>query len=194
MLFKPSRIFVRLVCLALSVASSQFLYSQCNADAGEDQTICQGESVVLGGTPAGTGNPPLVYDWNNGAQDIANPTVSPNSTTTYTLTVEDDNGCDDTDQITITVLPSPNANFTASPLNQCASTPVTFTNTTTGCTGCQYTWDFDDGSTSTLTNPVHTFSTAIGNGTETFTVTLTVEAANGCTDVQTMNITVNEVP
>jgi gliding motility-associated-like protein len=171
------------------------IHAQCQADAGPNITICQGESVQLGGNPSAFGgNGPYVYDWNNGANDVSNPTVSPNVTTTYTLEIEDVDGCDDDDQITVTVLPSPNAGFNASPLGQCANVPITFTNTTTACPSCQYSWDFDDGTTSTLTSPSHTFDSATGGGTETFTVTLTITAANGCEDTQTMNIQVDEIP
>jgi len=182
------------LCLILSLFVSE-VFSQCGADAGQNVTICQGQSVQLGGSPSAFGgNGSYVYNWNNGANDVANPSVSPNGTTTYTLTIDDGDGCVATDQIVVTVLPSPNAGFNAGPLNECANVPITFTNTTTACPSCDYTWDFDDGSTSSLSNPVHTFNSAIGNGTEMFTVVLTVEAANGCTDIQTLNITVDEIP
>ncbi|MEZ4798362.1 MAG: hypothetical protein R2809_01020 [Flavobacteriales bacterium] len=91
-----------------------FAFSQCEADAGPNQTICQGESVTLGGNPTAIDAPPgVTYNWNNGAADVANPVVSPNSTTTYTVELGGGGGCNnEDDQITITVIPAPNANFT----------------------------------------------------------------------------------
>jgi PKD repeat protein len=187
--------------LALSLAP-QLVDAQCSADAGPNVTICQGESVTLGGNPtAVNANNPgnVTYNWDNGAADVANPVVSPNSTTTYEVELGGNGtGCNnEDDQITVTVLPAPNANFTASPQNQCASTPVTFTNTTTGCNNCTYSWNFGDptsaSNTSTLTSPTHTFN-AYGNATETFTVTLTVTGQNGCQNVETLQVTVNEIP
>lgn len=179
-------------------------YSQCSADAGSNQTICAGQTIQLGGTPVAVNSTgAITYSWSNITgpnSTVANPSVSPTSTTTYTVSLSGGNCNGETDQVTISVVPAPNANFTASPQNQCASTPVTFTNTTTGCTNCTYTWDFGDpasgaSNTSSAFSPQHTFQ-AIGTGTQTFTVTLTVTgpAPNNCQDTQTLNVTVNRVP
>lgn len=180
-----------------------FAFAQCQADAGQDVTICAGESVTLGGNPTAVdaNNPGNVnYNWDNGAQDVANPVVSPTTTTTYEVQLSGPGtGCQgEDDEITVTVLPAPNANFTAAPQNQCANLPVTFTNTTTGCTNCTYSWDFGDpasgaSNTSSSASPSHTFS-AVGNGNQTYTVTLTVTSQNGCSDTQTMQVTVKQVP
>ncbi len=75
------------------------------ANAGPNQTICDGSFVqLLGGggqnylwTPAAT----LSND------TIFNPTGTPSSTITYTLTVGNQFGCTDQDQVTITVVPPP---------------------------------------------------------------------------------------
>ena len=70
--------------LALFLAP-QLVDAQCSADAGPNVTICQGESVTLGGNPTAVNPNPgtVTYNWDNGAADVANPVVSPNSTTTY---------------------------------------------------------------------------------------------------------------
>lgn len=58
-----------------------------------------------------------------------------------------------------------------------------------------YEWDFGDGSPiSTQQNPTHTFSSAVGTGTQNFTVTLTVEASNGCQDTYVSGILVKRIP
>ncbi len=68
---------------------------------------------------------------------------------------------------------APIADFNFSPNNVCANTPIKFTNTSSG-TALSYSWNFGDGSpASTLKDPTHTFN-AVGGGTKTFTVTLTV--------------------
>ncbi len=174
--------------------------AQCSADAGANVTICAGESVQLGGNPtAVNGGNNVQYDWdaNTGPDpaDVANPTVSPTVTTTYTVEL-DNGGCsDEDDQITVTVLPAPSTSFTFAPNNQpCATTPIQFTSSVTGCTGCQYDWSFGDGGTSTAANPSHTFDTAIGSGNQNFTVTLTVTSANGCEDIFTAVVTVRRIP
>ncbi len=52
-----------------------------------------------------------------------------------------------------------------------------------------YYWQFGDGNVSTVANPVHTYAAA-----GTYTVTLTVADAAGCTSASTMNITVGNNP
>ncbi|MCU0285994.1 MAG: M28 family peptidase [Acidobacteria bacterium] len=65
------------------------------------------------------------------------------------------------------------ANFTASPTSGVAPLNVTFTDQSTGATS--WSWNFGDSGTSTVKNPVHTY-TAAG----TYTVALTV--SNGSTN------------
>ncbi|MDP4588094.1 MAG: hypothetical protein NWS86_07915, partial [Flavobacteriales bacterium] len=96
--------------LLFGSAAWQVLFAQCEVDAGENQTICLGESVVLGGNPTVVEGVNPELDWSNGLGDVDNPTVSPVTTTTYTVELEADD-CDDTDQITITVLNNPVASF-----------------------------------------------------------------------------------
>jgi hypothetical protein len=70
--------------LALITAPLLSYAQPCSANAGQNQTICLGQSVTLGGNPtAVNGNPGVGYNWDNGAADVANPVVSPNQTTTY---------------------------------------------------------------------------------------------------------------
>ncbi|MEZ4888033.1 MAG: T9SS type A sorting domain-containing protein [Chitinophagales bacterium] len=72
------------------------------ADAGQDVTICEGNSTQLGATGGDS------YTWtpDDGSLDdasIANPTASPTSTTVYTVVVTDSNGCTDSAQVTVNV-------------------------------------------------------------------------------------------
>jgi len=85
------------------------------------------------------------------------------------------------------ILSPPVAAFSASPLSGAATTYVTFTDESTlGPTS--WLWDFGDGTTSTLQNPVHTYSTA-----GTFTVNLTVSNAAGSdSEVKTDYITITD--
>ena len=197
------RIFKRLLLWTVSSSMGALLSvnasAQCSADAGANVTICQGASVTLGGSPtAVNGAGGVTYNWNNGAAAVANPVVTPSSTTIYTVNLSNGGCGGESDQITVTVLPSPNANFTFSPNTGCASTPINFTNTTTGCPGCTYDWDFGNPASGTSNasssqSPSHTF-VAIGNASSTFIVTLIVESSNGCTDTQTASITINQTP
>jgi hypothetical protein len=106
-------------------------------------TICQGTSTVLSQGNADT------YSWNNGIGVAISPTVSPASTTTYTVTGTSAAGCLNTASVTVNVTPLDNATFTYPSNTICAtsgnSTPVivsagtfsstaglNFVNTTTG--------------------------------------------------------------
>lgn len=91
--------------------------SPFTVDAGADQTVCAGSSVVL--TGISSGSPAL--SWNNGVQNGV--AFIPSGTTTYTLTGTDANGCQNTDQVMVTVHALPNVTFGA--LSQvCSYTPA----------------------------------------------------------------------
>lgn len=79
----------------------------------------------------------------------------------------------------VVVYPNPVAGFTYSATGLTA----TFTNTTSG--GMNYFWDFGDFATSTLTNPVHTYTTG-----GTYWVCLTAVNQYGCPDSLCQQVTV----
>jgi gliding motility-associated-like protein len=77
-------------------------------NAGNDTTLCNSSSIILGATPVATGGTaPYTYAWLPSADldnaTLANPTATPTATTTYTLTVTDDNGCLGHDTILLTI-------------------------------------------------------------------------------------------
>lgn len=78
--------------------------------------------------------------------------------------------CIDDTLASITVLDAVVAGYTSS----AAGLTATFTNTSTAGTGASYLWDFGDGNTSTMSDPVHTFA---ADGTYTVCLITTV----GCT-------------
>lgn len=126
----------------------------------------------------------------------ADPTHTFMSADTYEvmLTVTDDDGLTDFEIVTITVTePSTNedpvAIASATPLSGDVPLEVNFTgDASTDDNGIvAYSWDFDDGDTSTESNPTHTFTFA-----GTFEVQLTVEDAEGATDTATVTIEVQD--
>ena len=114
------------------------------ASAGPDQTICTGQNANLLAT-GGTS-----YSWNptSGLTNplIANPVANPASTTLYTVTVTDVNGCSATDDVNLTVNTIPTSTFNlTSPV--CVGQSISqITYTGSGSAGAQYNWDFDGGS------------------------------------------------
>ncbi|MFN8358392.1 MAG: PKD domain-containing protein [Candidatus Kapaibacterium sp.] len=86
-----------------------------NANAGEDKSICIGESVEIG-TPAEPGNS---YSWSP-TTGLTSPTTSqtiasPATTTTYTLQVTNPAGCVKSDEVIVTVNPRNARSFTLQP-------------------------------------------------------------------------------
>jgi hypothetical protein len=82
--------------------------SGITADAGTDKTIVNGESIILGGTPAAvTGTAPFTYIWspatNLSSSIVSNPNAAPTINMVYNLTIQDAQGCSGTDEVQVTV-------------------------------------------------------------------------------------------
>ncbi|MBK8474453.1 MAG: hypothetical protein IPL33_21005 [Sphingobacteriales bacterium] len=88
-------------CPSASATTSLTINALPLADAGLDLSICSGETVSLSAS-GGTS-----YAWDNGAGVGSPVSVSPLSTTTYTVTVTDANGCTSSDAVTVTVEAAP---------------------------------------------------------------------------------------
>jgi gliding motility-associated-like protein len=77
--------------------------------------------------------------------------------------------------------------------NACSGTSVTFTPVVTGNSPFTYKWEFGDGTTSTDNSPSHIF-TALGCGTQPFSVKLTITDANGEINSITKTVNVKQKP
>jgi hypothetical protein len=133
-------------------------------------SICSGASATLTGTGATT------YSWNTGAT-TANITVSPTTTTTYTLTGI--NGeCSKTDTVKIIVKTPPTTLAVANDYSICHGTSAILT----GSGATTYSWNTGATTTSITVNPIVT---------TTYTLTGTT---NGCTKTDTVKITVSASP
>jgi Zn-dependent metalloprotease len=76
-----------------------------SADAGSDQSICEGEKVALNASVGGS------YSWSPNStlscSECTNPVASPATTTTYQLTTTNQAGCSNKDEVTVNVKASP---------------------------------------------------------------------------------------
>ena len=98
------------------------------------------------------------------------------------LTVIDNSGCSHRlIRPNLLVISKPVANFSTADTSTCPNRNVSFINSSTG-PSLSYAWDFGDGNTSTLQNPVHNYLT---NGN--FTVKLIIYDLYGCSDTITRN-------
>ena len=95
-----------------------------------------------------------------------------------TLTVTSNFGCTDNLTLPVVVYPAPNAAFTA-PVG-CPQDTIPYTDLSTISSGAiiNWDWDFNDGTSSTLQDPLHAFAILY----DSFYVELVVTSNFGCTD------------
>lgn len=128
---------------------------------GQDTTVCTGTSLTLDAGP-GTS-----YLWNTGA---TTQTISVSTAGTYFVETTNSLGCNASDSLVISIRPLPMAQYSEV---LAGNLSYQFTDLSQGAP-TSYFWDFGDGNTSTLANPLHTYGTA-GN----YTVCLTTTNACG---------------
>lgn len=97
---------------------------------------------------------------------------------TIRLTTRDNFGCIDTiTKIAAATVSMPLVNFSAADTVFCPETPLQFSDSTLG-SNLTYNWDFGDGSSSTLKDPIHSYT----NKDTSYTITLIVTDRFGCQD------------
>lgn len=109
---------------------------------------------------------------------------------TVTLTAYSPAGCQSTVTQQITVYPTPEFNFVATPDSGCGPLTVTFPSVVGAVS---YAWDFGDGTSGTGPSPIHTYYNTTTND-QVFVVTLIGANAFGCVDTTTAQVTVFPVP
>ena len=145
-----------------------------------DQGVCPGFAATI--AVSGATN----YLWNNPALNGTGGSVTPNQTTSYSVVGANVFNCLDTASSTVTVYPQPNANFEASPLILTNDNPtVSFTSFAQNA--ATSIWDFGDGTTSENSQNEFSYTYPFVED-QTYTVTLNVESAEGCTDQSQVQI------
>ncbi len=137
-------------------------------NAGLDVSICTGNSTTITATGA------ITYLWDNGLGAGSSHTVSPATTTTYSVTGTDANNCTATDVITITV----GANLTPTITGNLVICSGSSTTLDAGAGYLSYQW-------STNVNTQNINVTTAGN------YSVTVTGTGGCTGSASVNVTVN---
>jgi hypothetical protein len=128
-------------------------------NAGNDQSICAGDFATLNASGA------VSYAWDNNVIDGV--PFAPSSTATYTVTGTGANGCNNTDNVTVTVNALPNAVAVAADPVTLVATPA----------GASYQW-IDCASGQTIADATNDTLVATANGSYAVIVT----NANGCSD------------
>lgn len=124
--------------------------------------ICDGETTTISASGATS------YVWDNSLGAGASHDVSPSTTTTYTVIGTDGNGCEGTDQITITINPQPDVTVSLSGIT------LSSNNSNAGVT---YQWIDCDNNNITITGETNQDYTPTSNGNYAVIIT-----ENGCTD------------
>ncbi|MBL7900348.1 MAG: T9SS type A sorting domain-containing protein, partial [Crocinitomicaceae bacterium] len=157
------------------------VYTLPNVSAGPDTSVCVGGSIVLQATGATN------YTWSPNASlsatNISNPTASPTGPTTYFVTGEDGNGCENSAQVTVTINALPT--ISAGPDVAICIGDSTQLN---GTGGTIYVWTFN----TTLSDFV--IADPWAQPTVDMTYFLTGTDANGCSNTDDVTVTVNPLP
>ena len=166
--------------------------------------ICLGEEMNFTNTSVYGGGPDPTWLWDFGDGGTS-ATENPNHVyaTAGTFIVEliaiIEGGCNDTIEITVTVDPIPLADFEFligglssedGLTGGCTQNTIEFNDlsiiTDPGII-TTWSWNFGDGGTSALENPSHDYAVP-----GTYTITLTVETANGCSSTYSLDIIMTE--
>ena len=140
-------------------------------NAGEDTAICSGNEITLSASGGAE------YDW-DGLGTGSELTVSLEEETTYTVTGWSEFDCANTDEVTVSINPNPEANA-GDDVEICAGDEVTLT----ASGGDEYDWD-GLGTASMLTVSPE----------ETTSYSVTVWNAFQCSDEDEVEVTVNALP
>lgn len=171
-----------------------------SADAGQT-SLCEGSSTTLTALPTG-GIGSYSYTWSAVPPDTSltnpnqqNPVVTPNETTTYTVTIDDGNNTA-TDDIIITVISYP-------------ETPAPISGPTSICVGesgvlysipsipdaSSYVWELPTGATIASGLGTNTIVVDFSSAVQVGTAEITVKGVNSCGDgpKTSLSITINPV-
>ena len=158
---------------ATNAGGSDIMTTTVTVNALPTVVISGATSVCTGSSTSFTASGATSYSWDNGLGAGAMQTVSPTIPTTYIVTGTA-NGCDNTEQITITI-DTPNSAGTATPISACVSdNNVDILAALSGEDGSG-TWSDDDG-TGGLTGNIFDAS-SVSAGTYNFTYTVPANGA-----------------
>lgn len=153
------------------------VYPLPNIGAGVDVVLCTGTPYILNGTGG------VSYVWQDGYNN-GQIVVPPIGTHVFSVIGTDANGCQNTAQVTVTVVDFPNISFSANPLQVEPNELVNFTNTSAPGTS-NFIWDFGNGN-------LNSNATEVSNSYPNqgiYNVTLSGDL-NGCPNTFTVQIEV----
>ena len=190
----PALLFFLLPAFFLTKQSN----AQCPANAGFNYYVQSCNTYQF--TDLSTSSNPnyviVAWSWDfgdGGTSNIQNPvhTFAPGATYNVTLTVTaDSSGVSCTDDIThpVTVDDPPVVYFSWDPDPSCFGEATSFFGNSSANV-VSWSWDFGDGGASSIQNPIHLYTS-----TGTYTVTVEITDANGCTATESHDVEVVDIP
>lgn len=187
--------YAPLCCPTNLLSTSEFSLVEVNANtaptvnAGGPFLTCPGEEITIGGSPTITGGTsPYTITWTNTASTSQNPDdIDPISTTVYTITVVDSNGCEVIDQAIVKV---PVLNAGEDQVMCGTDRTILHAAPISGISGVSYSWSPSTNlSSSTSLQPIVT-----ATGTYTLTATLTNSDNNSCDVVDAVVVSSVDAP
>ncbi len=158
-------------------------------NAGADVTICQGQSTTLNATTNATNG--SNYTWTDGTNTFSGPsiTVSPTTTTVYTVSLDYTDACSSSDNLLVKVDEAPVISTFPASAAICAGNSIQLTASSTSTGTITYNWFPTTGlSCSNCPNPIATSS-----GSVVYNVVAT--NTTGCTsDTAQVSLSINATP
>lgn len=148
-------------------------------------TICYGNTVQIYGQASG-GVPAYTYTWlgaGTGLTGTGPHLLTPTSTVTYSLTVNDSKGCS-VGPKNILVVVRPQLTVTSSNISICDGASGTITATPSGGTGGPYTYNWSNGSNTQS----QTVTTSLISSPATYTVTVSDGCSNNATGIAIVTV------
>ena len=185
-------------CMSVEDTLAVTILMATSANAGIDQSICEGDNVLLNGTispvtggqwiSSGAGTF-LPDDTTLNAMYVPGPADITAGAINFILNPIGISNCPVTsDTLAVIIQPKPTADFTSS--TSCVNGITDFADASNVLNGNIVTWSWSFGNDSaSVQNPSATFTS-----TGAHTITLVVTTSGGCADTATGNIFVNQVP
>lgn len=133
------------LCFGAASYASLIKVNLCPVVTVNDAAVCAGNSTSLTASTV-FGSQPYTYAWSTG-QAGNSISVSPATTTDYSVTVTDRWGCSDADTARVTVNGVPQPVLNVNPAGACENEPVTVSITSPVSPTAAYNWNFDGGAT-----------------------------------------------
>lgn len=164
-----------------SVSVSVYTPQPVSVTANPD-TICEGSSSLLTATPGMNS-----YSWSSALGSTAAVNAFPTSTTTFTVSVTDANGCSNSASIPVSVYPAINLSVSAASESFCGASDGTVTVVASGGTPpFTYTWNPAVGTTDVISNlPSGVYSVTVSDIICNATAVDTVDCPNEIKDFST---------